>query len=138
MTAKVLYLRYYVTTWRHILSISIQTKNWLFSGRFPRHAHNIPPHFMDLVLWLNNLHDNNVIWQQIIHPMPNYTKQWNVPQIYVSLRLRVQNWRNFPLNFHTMRKLSDLYSGIFQTQSSGCVSGLDHFRNFTNLKILNI
>ena len=61
--------------------------------------------------------------------------------IYVSLRLRVQNRRkkwNFPLNFRTMRKLSDLYSGIFQTQSSGCVSGLDHFRNFTNLKILNI
>ena len=58
--------------------------------------------------------------------------------IYVSLRLRVQNRRrkwNFPLNFHTMRKLSELYSGIFQTQSSGCVSGLDHFRN---LKILNI
>ena len=61
--------------------------------------------------------------------------------IYVSLHLRVQNQRkkwNFPLNFRTMRKLSDLYSGIFQTQSSGCVSGLDHFRNFTNLKILNI
>ena len=36
---------------------------------------------------------------------------------YVSLRLRVQNRRkkwNFPLNFRTMRKLSDLYSGIFQ------------------------
>ena len=60
---------------------------------------------------------------------------------YVSLRLRMQNRRrkwNFPLNFRTMRKLSELYSGIFQTQSSGCVSGLDHFRNFTNLKILNI
>ena len=60
---------------------------------------------------------------------------------YVSLRLRVQNQRtkwNFPLNFRTMHKLSELYSGIFQTQSSGCVSGLDHFRNFTNLKILNI
>ena len=60
---------------------------------------------------------------------------------YVSLRLRVQNRRkkwNFPLNFHTMRKLSDLYSGIFQTQSSGCASGVDHFRNFTKLKILNI
>ena len=41
-------------------------------------------------------------------------------------------------NFRTMRKLSDLYSRIFQTQSSGCVSGLDHFTNFTNLKILNI
>ena len=40
---------------------------------------------------------------------------------YVLLRLRVQNRRkkwNFPLNFRTMRKLSDLYSGIFQTQSS--------------------
>ena len=39
-----------------------------------------------------------------------------------SLRLRVQNRRtkwNFPLNFRTMRKLSELYSGIFQTQSSG-------------------
>ena len=59
----------------------------------------------------------------------------------VLLRLRVQNRRkkwNFPLNFRTMRKLSDLYSGIFQTQSSGCVSGLDHIRNFTNLKNLNI
>ena len=36
---------------------------------------------------------------------------------YVLLRLRVQNRRkkwNFPLNFHTMRKLSELYSGIFQ------------------------
>ena len=29
---------------------------------------------------------------------------------YVSLRLRVQNQRNFPLNFRTMRKLSELYS----------------------------
>ena len=60
---------------------------------------------------------------------------------YVLLRLRVQNRRkkwNFPLNFRTMRKLSELYSRIFQTQSSGCVSGLDHIRNFTNLKILNI
>ena len=37
--------------------------------------------------------------------------------IYVSLQLRVQNRRkkwNFLLNFHTMHKLSDLYSGIFQ------------------------
>ena len=42
------------------------------------------------------------------------------------------------LNFRTMRKLSDLYSGIFQTQSSGCASGVDYFRNFTKLKILNI
>ena len=61
--------------------------------------------------------------------------------INVSLRLRVQNRRkkwNFPLNFQTMRKLSDLYSRIFQTQSSGCASGVDLFRNFTNLKILNI
>ena len=61
--------------------------------------------------------------------------------IYVSLCLCVQNQRkkwNFPLNFRTMRKLSDLYSGIFQTQSSGCASGVDLFRNFTKLKILNI
>ena len=63
------------------------------------------------------------------------------PYRYVSLRLRVQNRRkkwNFPLNFRTMCKLSDLYSGIFQTQSSGCASGVDLFRNFTKLKILNI
>ena len=43
-------------------------------------------------------------------------------EIYVLLRLRVQNRRtkwNFPLNFRTMRKLSELYSGIFQTQLSG-------------------
>ena len=62
-------------------------------------------------------------------------------EIYVSLCLRVQNRRrkwNFPLNFHTMCKLSEHYSGIFQTQSSGCASGVDHFRNFTKLKILNI
>ena len=61
--------------------------------------------------------------------------------IYVSLRLCMQNQRkkwNFPLNFRTMHKLSDLYSGIFQTQSSGCASGVDLFRNFTKLKILNI
>ena len=65
----------------------------------------------------------------------------NLVNRYVSLRLRVQNRRkkwNFPLNFRTMRKLSDLYSGIFQTQSSGCASGVDLFRNFTKLKILNI
>ena len=48
-----------------------------------------------------------------------------------------EKW-NFPLNFRTMRKLSDLYSRIFQTQSSGCASGVDLFRNFTKLKILNI
>ena len=69
----------------------------------------------------------------LINSMYGYT--------YVLLRSRVQNRRtkwNFPLNFHTMHKLSELYSGIFQTQSSGSVSGLDHFRNFTNLKILNI
>ena len=60
--------------------------------------------------------------------------------ITVSLRLRVQNQRtkwNFPPNFQTMRKLSDIYSGIFQTQSSGCASGVNYFRNFTKLKNLN-
>ena len=50
---------------------------------------------------------------------------------------RRKKW-NFPLNFQTMCKLSDLYSGIFQTQSSGCASGVDLFRNFTKLKVLNI
>ena len=67
--------------------------------------------------------------------------QEKVEYTYVSLRLCVQNRRkkwNFPLNFRTMHKLSDLYSGIFQTQSSGCVSCVDLFRNFTKLKILNI
>ena len=65
----------------------------------------------------------------------------NFQIIYVSLQLRVQNRRkkwNFPLNFQTMCKLSERYSRIFQTQSSGCASGVDHFRNFTKLKILNI
>ena len=64
----------------------------------------------------------------------------NSVNIYVSLRLRMQNRRtkwNFPPNFRTMRKLSDLYSGIFQTQSSGCASGVNYFRNFTKLKNLN-
>ena len=69
-------------------------------------------------------------------------------QRYVSLRLRVQNGVSRLISALcvnclisipcTMRKLSECYSGIFQTQSSGCVSGLDHFTNFTNLKILNI
>ena len=70
-----------------------------------------------------------------------YSAKATLNLIYVSLRLRVQNRRkkwNFPLNFRTMHKLSDLYSGIFQTQSSGCASGVDLFRNFTKLKILNI
>ena len=61
--------------------------------------------------------------------------------VYVSLQLHMQNQRkkwNFPLNFQTMCKLSERYSRIFQTQSSGCASGVDHFRNFTKLKILNI
>ena len=47
-----------------------------------------------------------------------------------------EKW-NFPLYIYTMRKLSDLYSGIFQTQSSGCASGVNYFRNFTKLKNLN-
>ena len=69
-------------------------------------------------------------------------------EAYVSLRLRVQNGISRLISAlcvnclisipRTMRKLSDLYSGIFQTQSSGCASGVDLFRNFTKLKILNI
>ena len=61
--------------------------------------------------------------------------------LYVSLQLHMQNQRkkwNFLLNFQTMCKLSERYSRIFQTQSSGCASGVDHFRSFTKLKILNI
>ena len=45
-----------------------------------------------------------------------------INNVFVLLRLRVQNRRtkwNFPLNFRTMRKLSELYSRIFQTQLSG-------------------
>ena len=53
-------------------------------------------------------------------------------------RAKLKEKWNFLLNFWTMRKLSECYSGIFQTQSSGCASGVDHFRNFTKLKILNI
>ena len=76
--------------------------------------------------------------------------KWNFPLNFRTMRklsdlysgifqnsLTCAKW-NFPLNFHTMRKLSDLYSRIFQTQSSGCASGVDLFRNFTKLKILNI
>ena len=49
---------------------------------------------------------------------------------------RRKKW-NFLLNFRTMGKLSDHYSRIFQTQSSGCASGVNYFRNFTKLKNLN-
>ena len=76
--------------------------------------------------------------------------KWNFPLNFCTMRklsdlysgifqnsLTCAKW-NFALNFCTMRKLSDLYSGIFQTQSSGCASGVDLFRNFTKLKILNI
>ena len=62
-------------------------------------------------------------------------------EAYLSLQLRMQNRRkkwNFLLNFWTRRKLSECYSGIFQTQSSWCASDVDHFRNFTELKTLNI
>ena len=76
--------------------------------------------------------------------------KWNFPLNFRTMRklsdlysgifqnlLTCAKW-NFLLNFRTMRKLSDLYSGIFKTQSSGCASGVDLFRNFTKLKILNI
>ena len=49
---------------------------------------------------------------------------------YICLTSLTRAKWNFPLNFRTMRKLSDLYSGIFQTQSSGCASGVDLFRKF--------
>ena len=76
--------------------------------------------------------------------------KWNFPLNFRTMRklsdlysgifqnsLTCAKW-NFLLNFRTMRKLSDLYSGIFQTQSSRCASGVDLFRNFTKLKSLNI
>ena len=82
---------------------------------------------------------NGTDWQLMgSQPITNHCLEYQ--KAYVSLRLRVQNRRkkwNFPLNFRTMRKLSDLYSGIFQTQSSGCASGVNYFRNFTKLKNLN-
>ena len=31
-------------------------------------------------------------------------------------------------------KLSERYSGIFQTQSSGCASGVDHFKKLHKIK----
>ena len=87
-------------------------------------------------LWIENrLNIKEVMSKNV------YMFIWHLWHAYVSLRLCMQNWRkkwNFQLNFQTMRKLSDLYSGIFQTQSSGCASGVDLFRNFTKLKILNI
>ena len=58
---------------------------------------------------------NNYSKQERI--MLNVTVPSILEFIYVSLGLRVQNRRkkwNFPLNFRTMCKLSDLYSGIFQ------------------------
>ena len=86
------------------------------------------------------INGNGMIWGIRSHS-EIASEQKTHTYIYVSLRLRVQNRRrkwNFPLNFCTLHKLSEHYSGIFQTQSSGCASGLDHFRNFTKLKILNI
>ena len=58
----------------------------------------------------------------LAHPVLSFASynlvHFSFPYIcYVLLRLRVQNRRkkwNFPLNFRTMRKLSELYSGIFQ------------------------
>ena len=87
-----------------------------------------------------------IMFSILFHPVK---KSYENPDIvYVSLRLRVQNGISRLISAlcvnclisipRTMRKLSDLYSGIFQTQSSGCASGVDLFRNFTKLKILNI
>ena len=108
---------------------------------------------------LSKLRDYRVLLQKLHQPPPNLflicltsltRAKWNFPlnfrtmcklsDLYSGIfqnSLMCAKW-NFPLNFHTMRKLSDLYSGIFQTQSSGCASGVDLFRNFTKLKILNI
>ena len=56
------------------------------------------------------------------------------------MRAKPKTKWNSPLNFRTMRKLSDLYSRIFRNipelliiQSSGCAPGVDYFRNFTNI-----
>ena len=93
-------------------------------------------------VWKSTEHKLHNIWRSVKFQQNEHTPglEW-APTLYISLRLCVQNRRkkwNFPLNFRTMHKLSDLYSGIFQTQSSGCASGVDLFRNFTKLKILNI
>ena len=89
--------------------------------------------------WFSHRREANIFNKSWIGA--SFHLMWTKPcYILVSLRLRVQNRRkkwNFPLNFRTMRKLSDLYSGIFQTQSSGCASGVNYFRNFTKLKNLN-
>ena len=62
--------------------------------------------------------------------------------IYVSLRLRVQNRRNFPLNFHTMRKLSELYSvqteGISHLISTLCVNCLSSIPEYSRLNHLDV
>ena len=93
-------------------------------------------------VWKSTEHKLHNIWRSVKFQQNEHTPglEW-APTLYISLHLCVQNRRkkwNFPLNFRTMHKLSDLYSGIFQTQSSGCASGVDLFRNFTKLKILNI
>ena len=114
--------------------------NSLLQGRHFTGTSTVKIHQCDcLELFLVVHYTNTMHFNELSRFISN--KISNRHKIYVSLRLCVQNQRtkwNFPLNFRTMRKLSELYSGIFQTQSSGCVSGLDHFRNFTNLKILNI
>ena len=73
-----------------------------------------------LFLWcllqykLNHPLRNNVHWKILVKSHLFFII---LIYLYVSLRLRVQNRRkklNFLLNFRTMHKLSDLYSGIFQ------------------------
>ena len=57
-------------------------------------------------------------YNRLLAQVAGHWKHWLISEkIYVSLQLLVQNRRrkwNFPLNFHTMCKLSGRYSGIFQ------------------------
>ena len=57
-----------------------------------------------------------VVWMDLSNAI-TAVHQFNSQQTYVSLQLCVQNLRrkwNFPINFRTMRKLYERYSGIFQ------------------------
>ena len=68
-------------------------------------------------IYTDNSKNDDIFPYIVLAEFENKDIGTNFHQKYVLLRLRVQNRRkkwNFLLNFRTMRKLSDLYSGIFQ------------------------
>ena len=107
-----------------IFSRNYETMNATLFTIMNDEAHNLRATF-----FFNKLvsHSQNIVlipvrYSRIVHIL-------SIFQCICLTSLTRAKW-NFPLNFQTMRKLSDLYSGIFQTQSSGCASGVDLFRKF--------